>query len=113
MIGFNIPSFKLLDVFAMELEYLNNDYPNNFAAPFEAGDPLPIMGDAPVIQHDKLKWSFYAKKSIGSHFFVVGQVARDHEIPLSNSLASSMQDRTDVLVRHGDWWWTLKTQFDF
>jgi hypothetical protein len=112
LVGLNVPCFKLLDVIAVELEYFDNNYPNSFVAPFEAGNPVPTQ-EPYGIQHDKLKWSLYAKKSIGGGFFVVGQIARDHMIPQTNALAASLQDRTDVLLQHGDWWWTLKTQFDF
>jgi hypothetical protein len=110
-VGLNFPAFKMLDVFAIELEYFNNKYPNSYVSAFEAGTPRPKT-DSPF-KEDNLKWSFYAKRSIGKHFSTILQVAHDHLIPLTNSLAGGQQDRTDVLLRHGDWWWTAKTQFEF
>lgn len=112
--GFDFPAFKLLDVLAVEVEYFSNPYPNSYSAPFENDAPVPLTSLPPGVSTlSKWKWSVYAKRSLGKHFFAVVQVARDHLIPLSNSLSATIQDHTDVLLRPGDWWWTAKTEFDF
>jgi hypothetical protein len=101
----------MLDVLALELEYFNNPYPNSFYGPFEQCAAVPYDFNAQT--HAKWKWSVYAKRSIGKHFFAVVQVGRDHEIPLSNASAQTVQNYTDLLLNPGDWWWTAKTEFDF
>lgn len=110
--GFNLPCFNYLDVLSIEAEYFDNDYPNSYAYAFEGTIPIPTMED-PQAKHDPLKWSVYTKKTIGKNFSIIGQCSRDHLIPITNSLTRAMQDRTDVTIRSGDWWWTVKTQFVF
>jgi hypothetical protein len=109
MAGFNVPAFKLLDVLAFELEFQDSPYPNSIANPVYDMQPFP----APVEDHAKFKWSLYAKKNLGKHVSIIGQVARDHLMPLSTVIATNYSDYTDVLLRDTDWWWTGKMRFDF
>lgn len=122
MVGFNFPvcgpaltgvlGFKLLDLLNGELEYWRNPFPNSFEATYDFYVPLPYASPSGVT-HDNLKWSLYAKRDCGNNFSVIVQVARDHLIPESFSYVQGNSDRTDVVLRHGDWWWVAKTQFSF
>jgi hypothetical protein len=111
---FRVP-YGILDVVNCELEYLDSRYPNNFERQFKEFVPLP--NQPPSFDHEKLKWSFYAKKCLGSHASIIGQIANDHFVPTSHSIVamggSGVQDMMDVLLRHGDWWWVLKMKFNF
>ena len=117
--GFNIPTvspllkdalgFSFLDLLNVEFEYQNSPYPNSIYQVYYNNLPLPNG----VGLHAKWKWSLYAKKDIGSHISIIGQVARDHLIPLTRVNVNNFADETDVLLRNSDWWWTGKIRFDF
>jgi hypothetical protein len=112
MFGINLPAFKLLDVLNFEFEYLDSPYPNSYEYVYYKLQPLPkerIYGET----LSKVKWSVYAKRSIGEHISVICQVARDHLIPYSKPNSNRFADKTDVLLRSEDWWWTGKVQFHF
>lgn len=113
-VGFNIPAFRCLDVLNVELEYYDSDYPNGFRRSFKDQFPLPDMENTQAV-HEKLKWSVYAKRTIGAHFSLIGQIANDHFIPTSHTLimGKGSQDLQDVTLRHGDWWWATKMVFHF
>ena len=113
-VGFNVPALRYLDVLNIELEHYNSDYPNGFRRSFKDQFPLPDQ-ENPQAVHEKLKWSVYAKRTIGAHFSLIGQIANDHFIPISHTLimGKGSQDLQDVTLRHGDWWWALKMMFHF
>jgi len=109
MAGFNLPTFKVLDVLSFELEYQDSPYPNSITNVLYNMSPVPVA----VQSHAKFKWSLYAKKTIASHVSIIGQVANDHLMPYSQPLGNDFNDLTDVTFNPGDWWWTLKMRFDF
>jgi hypothetical protein len=115
MVGFNIPAFKTLDVFSVELEWYKWNYRNSYST-YLFAQMLPLPDDpAPVSDYNEnaLKWSFYAKKKIGRHFSVIGQVAYDHMEFERNVYLQAESYFGDAMHKHGDWAWMLKTQFDF
>lgn len=109
-VGFNIPTFKILDLLNTEIEYLNSPYYNSIVGPFFKMSPIPTSD---VYEHERLKWSVYLKKTIGQRMIISAQVANDHIMPKSLSDDQSFCDYTDVTLRHGDWWWNLRVRFDF
>jgi hypothetical protein len=110
--GINLPAYRILDVFNMELEWWNSKYMNNYYNVYITTS-LPIP-DKPLdgINRSPWKWSVLAKKSFnGGHFSVIAQAARDHmRLPSANYQHSPTQE---MLVEAGDWWWCLKTSFSF
>ena len=67
---------------------------------------------SPTYVKSKLKWSFYAKKTLcDGHIALIGQVARDH-LTLS-SASYDYQDQAEVLVTPQDWWWAGKVSWMF
>ena len=114
-IGFTVPWFRLLDIFDIELEYLDSPNWNSVYQPVYYMVPLQDTrcDTTMTFTHDKLKWSFYAKKTIGKRMSIMMQVARDHFIPKSSNAREAIQDYQDVTLRHGDWWWNLRVRFDF
>jgi hypothetical protein len=107
MYGFNFPTFKILDVLALEFEFLNNPYIPGFRRSFREGVPAPKddQGDAA-----NFYWSIYAKKSVGGFTFVT-QFARDHIHPNNNNMW--FNERDDVLVDKNNWWWVCKIHYGF
>jgi len=103
--------YNILDALNCELEYFDSRYINNYENAFRFG---PMPGNK--TDHEKLKWSFYAKKNLGAHVSIIGQIANDHFVPTSNvnlQGGQGVQDFQEVTLRHGDWWWVLKAKFDF
>ncbi len=107
MFGFNFPTFKTMDVLALEFEFFNNPYIPGYRRCFREGIPAPKsdQGDAA-----NFYWSIYAKKSIGSFSFVT-QFARDHIHPNINNMW--FNERDDVLVEKNNWWWAFKVHYGF
>jgi hypothetical protein len=113
-VGFNLPTFKFLDILNTEIEYLNTPYWNSSFRPMVECLPLyDTKSDISDVHHEKLKWSVYAKKTIGTRMIISAQVANDHLMPKSGVVDESIQDYHDVTLRHGDWWWNFRARFDF
>jgi hypothetical protein len=110
-VGINWPTFKIFDILNTELEYLDSPYMNDDYGPVLNMLPVPYTDlDTP---HEKLKWSVYAKKTIGKRMSLMAQVANDHFIPTSGNPDQTIQDYHDVTLKHGDWWWNFRARFDF
>lgn len=119
-LGFNLPApkifgFKIIDLLNTEIEYLNSIYWNSTYEPIYEMIPLQDTRNDTTMtyEHEKLKWSVYAKKNIGTRMSISAQVANDHFIPKSSNSREAIQDYHDVTLRHGDWWWNLRVRFDF
>jgi len=110
-IGVNLPTFKILDVCAYEMEVFNNVYPNSIDHIMRTdGLPLPVDTTYEPEKHDQQKWSFYASKKIGG-FTLIGQCARDHLRP--NVFQSELKEWYDVLPLKKHWWWMIKVAYGF
>jgi len=117
-IGFNIPTFKVLDILNFEFEWCGTKYYNDASNVINKGSsPIPYdvqnqLSDpnAPVKRHTK--WSLYAKKSFcKGHIAITGQVARDHiRLPCA---AYDIEMNNELMVEKKDWWWMLKTSWMF
>ena len=110
LLGFNVPTCKVLDVLSGELEWFPNRYPNSGVNMFGSNSQvLPTPNLFPSEGMGKvypLYWSIYMKKTIVDKFSVILQFARDHMRPISNNLP--LQYSEDVLERKGDWWWAFR-----
>jgi hypothetical protein len=89
MAGLTIPTFGILDNLAIEVEYWKNPYPVMNVKALDSGNPTldyKLMSAKIDITKpytkDDLKWSVYAKKTIGKYFTVNAQVANDHTRPI-------------------------------
>lgn len=121
MLGFNIPTFKILDVLSFEWEYWENRYLNNKFNQIwgESGIRYPLPSYYSVLPENKLasnaagkvKWSVYAKKQF-NNMSIVAQCGRDHRQvyinvdPRANCFA-------DELIRANDWYYLIKVGYGF
>jgi hypothetical protein len=116
MIGFNLPTFKVLDVLNGEIEWFGARYYNDPSLLLNNGSrPLPsnvqnTMGDIRPLK-SQFKWSVFAQKSLNPHFAICGQVGRDH-LRLG-SAAYNFEMYNELLTQKDDWWWVLKTKWYF
>jgi hypothetical protein len=115
LLGFNVPTCKVLDVLCGELEWFPNRYPNSGINMYGANSSIlptphlyPSGGQGKVYP---LYWDVYMKKTIVDKFSIILQFARDHMRPIDNNLA--LQYSEDVLERKGDWWWAFRLNVSY
>ena len=121
LLGFTLPLWKVLDVFAVELEHLDLPYPNDYKNVVKNGHrPLPVVVDSnevyytpEVYSKDSWKFCVYAKKNIGEHFSMILQISRDH---LGWNVYNSdwnNEDYQEAFVLWDEWSWHFKTEYRF
>jgi hypothetical protein len=123
MVGFDFPTFKFLDVLSLEFEYFKNRYfdsyynevvgnGSRFPLPYtQARGNLPGV-DSTSYDHD-VKWSVYAKKTIGKNIQVIAQVAKDHRQATINLSDPRYGDYGDNLTTSKDWYYMIKLAYGF
>lgn len=116
MIGFNIPTFRLLDVLSFELEHFPYVYPNDYRSQVFSRSPMPFfdygLGDYKKEDWDKgaWRWSIYARKMIINGFTVTGEAAFDHF--RTNNVDGSTKEY-ECLTEKGHWHWITKFSYAF
>ncbi len=83
MAGFNVPTFKILDVLSVEGQWWGNRYPNSMEGAVIEGLPLPFLKstksiDSVTYTDDNYKWSIFASKTFKKHYRISAQAASDH-----------------------------------
>jgi hypothetical protein len=110
MLGFNVPTFKLLDRLSLEGEWWGNRYPNSLQGVVTNGLPLPFNGattiDSTKYKNDNFKWSIYGCKSFNKHYKVTFQVANDHMRTFAWDW--DRQDWEESLRSPKNWYYMLK-----
>jgi hypothetical protein len=112
--GLKIPTFKILDILAVEAEWFGWKYPNSIERPINSNKPFPEYQAANYLpeewEEDDWKWSVYAKKDIYDVSLIV-QFASDH-LQLWSMRAVDQVFR-DNLVKPSDWYFQFKVQYRF
>lgn len=120
MAGLNLPAFKFLDVFSIEVEYFKSPYPNDIGAITNLGLPIPGPLDAnggkdyrsmSIYRNDKLKWSIHASKTIAGYYTIMAQIASDHLRPLA--VNDWNIDFEEALHTTSQWYYMLKLTAGF
>lgn len=114
MVGINFPSWKIMDVLSLELEWFMSPYMNDWFGLFsaqkaEARAPGPLKQWDNYINKDNLKWSLYMKKAFGK-FEAKGIFGSDHTIYLLNSVQGGNFEQT--MKRPGDWHWMIQLRYN-
>jgi hypothetical protein len=111
MLGFNVPTFKFLDVFSAEVEWYNSQYSNNYHQTYVNFPPLPqpLGGFEP--KPYKWYWDVYAAKTITHGLQVMGDVGRTHYFTTGNM--QYYRDTREECPSRGDWQFTLRAQYSF
>ncbi|MGA2507333.1 MAG: hypothetical protein ABSF80_07655 [Chitinispirillaceae bacterium] len=83
MLGFNFPTFKILDVLSLEGEWWGNRYPNSMEGIVNDGLPIPFPQgtttiDSTKYKNDNLKWSIFGAKTFAGRYRISFQAASDH-----------------------------------
>lgn len=118
MVGFNFPTFKLLDVLSAEVEWFNNPYPNSTNSIRFDNEPVPLSSSARQktlantnVHDDDWKWSVYMKKTVFNNLSIMCQVARDHI--RWYRLNYVKMDGTEALRKNDHWYYTFKFGYAF
>ncbi len=123
MFGFNLPTFRLLDVLSFQMEHFGSKFPNSeydlyyFQLPIVNGvDSTGVQKQNPnqfdmkntVIRRDDWKWSVYAKRELTRGIRIYAQVANDHlRVPAFNLQPSW----TQITDRNGkDWYYLMRLE---
>jgi hypothetical protein len=132
MVGFNIPTFKLLDVLSFELEYYNSPFVNNYrnviydAIPTwyrmeeltATGVPNEYSLSEADYEYNKnwtakdnWKWSVYGKKEVIKGVRVFAQAASDHLRPYTFDLGA-FPAYVPVTNKNGkEWYYVVRLEF--
>jgi hypothetical protein len=122
MAGLNIPTFGLLDRFAVEFEYFKNRFPNNIGAAFEEQNPIPlpigvspfdysdsvVSADEARFSRDDIKWSVYASRRVIEGVSIYAQAASDH---LRHPSVGAINSYSPWTVRPQDWYYVFRLEF--
>ncbi len=118
MVGINLPAFKFLDVFSLEVEYFNNPYPNSTNSIRFDNLPVPLSSYGEErdpsntnLHEDDLKWSVYLKRTIRDNLSIMGQIANDHT--RWHRLVYGTMDGNQALRKKTDWYYTFKFGYAF
>jgi hypothetical protein len=125
MVGFNLPTFRQLDVLAFELEWFGSRYPNSneLAQSSLSKDargnflPLPQPSldgnflretqgyDPEDWKRDDVKWSVFARRQLVKGFFLDAQVASDNARGWTYPAGRRYWALFD---KPSDWYWMMK-----
>lgn len=128
MLGFNIPTFKVLDVLALEVEYYGSKIVPDFRKLNEEVSAVPQSpwinraapdsGAIPYSQmeypagKDDIKWSLYFSKVFAGHVKISGQAANDH-FRTGGTPGLAGKSYEEALTDLKDWYWFLKLSYFF
>ena len=116
LVGLNLPTFKIIDLLSVELEYFDSPYPNSYFGRFDQNSPLSVdnTGDSAAIDNyinrDNFKWSVAMKKSI-SKFEIRAFIANDHSIYKVFKL-ENLSCFEQTLKRPQDWQWFIELRYN-
>jgi hypothetical protein len=88
MVGASIPTFGLLDLLTLQLQYYPNSFPDNKKQQYSNTLPIPHLPDgmvdyrrnkaAGLYKGDDIKWTAYLKRNLFESLDLYLQVANDH-----------------------------------
>jgi hypothetical protein len=113
MLGFNIPTFGLLDHFNVEVERCTSPYINGYRTAREGSMPWPdytyfFQGyDPNDWSADDIKWSIFLGKEILEGFRIQAQVANDH---LRGRRNNRVVSENSLLFEDSHWYYAIKMQ---
>ena len=106
MYGVNLPTFHILDLLSVELEYCSNPYSDDIEKVTDSYEPVPVTST--FGGGDNVKWSIYAQKNIVKGFSISAQAARDH-LRLVDFYGKT--DNESVMEESSNWYWLLQLNY--
>jgi hypothetical protein len=118
LVGFNFPTFRLLDLLAVEFEYAktpwkmttDRQHGAGWAVPIGAGSTLS-PGDFPAVNQfsrDNWKWTVLVRKNLYEGLGLYFQAANDHMRLLDNF---SSQSQFEIFQTPKHWYWAFSLKY--
>jgi hypothetical protein len=120
MFGFNVPTFHVLDLLALQFEYYNSSYLNNtfMIGNDQVNIPISMLNTdsisstndyMDITNEDNFKWSLLVQKRIMGHITLSFQAARDHIRPTSAyDFYGPQFAPNEFTLRKKDWYWMIQ-----
>ncbi len=120
MVGFNVPTFGLLDLLAVQFEQFNSPNINSTWSIGNGNRPIPDLrsGSDPlystdaymdITERDNQSWSVLAQKKIGGALSLSVQAARDHLRTVGTDWwYDSKFEPNEILIDEGYWYWMVQ-----
>ena len=113
MLGFNVPTFKVLDVLSVEAEYYGSRLLPAYKSPGSpayTSVPVPFLSGLPYYpsdwDKDNLKWSIYAERTLVRGVTLSAQAASDHS--RSWDWFSFGKTNWEMYTTPSHWYWAMK-----
>jgi len=111
MLGFNFPTFKILDELSLEGEWWGNRYPNSKEGIVFDGLPIPFAAgtktiDSTTYKNDNLKWSIYGCRTFAKHYQIKFLAASDHMRTFA--MDWNRQNWEEALRGPDNWYYEIK-----
>ncbi len=106
MLGFDLPTFKVLDVLSLEGEYFDSPYQDGILGP---GVPYPLSAGLYPNQQ-KYHWSIWAQKTLTKGFAITGLIGKDHFRWVNQDGSTTLDD---LLEANGNWHYNVRAMFTF
>ncbi len=119
--GINIPTFGILDVANVEMEYCADTTSafSEFSIVNAQGtgpilDPITLSSTGAGFMRSPWRWSIYVKKSVcNDHVAFIAQASRDHTKIDFNYWDTKFMSLMEALPASQNWWWEFKTEVKF
>jgi hypothetical protein len=126
MVGFNIPTFKLLDVLSLEVEHYDSKFLNNYKNPLwgsvpmwfppgidgQSVEPAWVVENDSKVRRDNWKWSLYGKKEVTKGINIYAQAASDHIRTIGADFGAPSPTYVPITNRNGkDWYYIIRLDF--
>ncbi|MBF0433363.1 MAG: hypothetical protein HQK83_18950 [Fibrobacteria bacterium] len=106
MVGFNVPTFRLLDVLSLELEHYPSPWKNNYQKVYDKRIAIPV-GENKA----EWRWSIWAEKTLDEVVVLKAMMAHDHMF--TNTNWPDFVDRKEALSEKRNWHYRVKIVFRY
>jgi hypothetical protein len=115
MVGFNLPTFRILDALSVQAEHYGMDFINSEEKSFVNNVPVYQTPNNKVQHHfsdlktqDDWKWSVYAKKNLFTGLNLYAQAASDH---MRLQDFNGRRSAQPVVNRTSEWYYLVRLEF--
>ncbi len=120
MVGFNLPTFKLLDLAAIQVEHYGSQFADSYLQRGNNNANIPafptgqsktyskaIYND--VVSSGSLSWNLLLKKTLIPGFSLAAQFGKDHSRMVSSDYYYGPNlEPNKITIRPDDWYWMVQ-----